>query len=161
MFLEDSAQIPSQRNRIPCICPEDEIFRPDTQLSKHHPSERENFSSGPSSVSRSFNLFQLASVRMFQQYFRMPLSVRSAIRFLSRSQIWEDSWNRSDDVDSCLDALIHKASRAFKIHTSGRQSSWSGPASFIYRNCVHQISSLDDRCLGPDAPNLDMKIACS
>jgi len=40
--------------------------------------------------------------------------------FLSKTQIWEDSCNRPDDVDSCPDALIHKASRAFKIQTSGR-----------------------------------------
>jgi hypothetical protein len=37
MFLEDSAQIPSQRNRIPCI-------RPDVQLSKHHQSRRKELS---------------------------------------------------------------------------------------------------------------------
>jgi len=36
MFLQDSAQIPSQRNRIPCIRPNDVIYRPDAQLSKHH-----------------------------------------------------------------------------------------------------------------------------
>jgi hypothetical protein len=29
-----------------------------------------------------------------------------------------DSYNRPDDVCSCLDALIHKASHAFKIQTS-------------------------------------------
>jgi hypothetical protein len=38
MFLEDSAQIPSQRNRIPCIHPDDVIFRSNAQVSKHHPS---------------------------------------------------------------------------------------------------------------------------
>jgi hypothetical protein len=45
---------------------------------------------------------------------------RSAMGFLSKAQIWEDSRNCPDDVDSRLDALIHKASRAFKIQTSGR-----------------------------------------
>jgi hypothetical protein len=40
MFLEDSKQIPSQRNRIPCILPDDVIYRPNAQLSKHHPSRR-------------------------------------------------------------------------------------------------------------------------
>jgi hypothetical protein len=35
----------------------------------------ENFPSEPSSVSRSFELLQLASVRMFRQYVRMTLSV--------------------------------------------------------------------------------------
>jgi hypothetical protein len=40
--------------------------------------------------------------------------------FLSKTQIWEDSCNRPDDVDSHPDVFIHKASRAFKIKTSGR-----------------------------------------
>jgi hypothetical protein len=42
MVLEDSSQIPSQRNQIPCIRPDDE-----------------NFSSGPSFVSRTFELSSL------------------------------------------------------------------------------------------------------
>jgi len=42
------------------------------------------------------------------------------MRFLSKTQIWEDSCNRLDDVDSRPNALIHKASRAFKIQTFGR-----------------------------------------
>jgi len=81
--------------------------------------------------------------------------------FLSKTQIWEDSCNRPDDVDSHPDALIHKASRAFKIKTSGLQSSWFGRASYIYGNCVHQINRLDDHSYGPDVQSLDMKIACS
>jgi hypothetical protein len=42
------------------------------------------------------------------------------MRFLSKTQIWEDSYNRLDDVDFRSDALIHMASRAFKIKTSER-----------------------------------------
>jgi hypothetical protein len=54
----------------------------------------ENFLSEPSSALRSFELFQIASVqtasiRTFQQHIRMPLSVRSAMGFLSKTQIWE------------------------------------------------------------------------
>jgi len=64
-------------------------------------------------------------------------------------------------VDSRPDELIHKASRAFKIQSSGRQSSWSGRLSFMYGNCVHQINHSDDSCFGPDVPSLDMKIAWS
>jgi len=45
--------------------------------------------------------------------------------FLSKIQIWEDRCNRPGDMDSRPDVLIHKASRAFKIQMSGRQSSWS------------------------------------
>jgi hypothetical protein len=65
-------------------------------------------------VLRSFELLQLASVFTFQQHVQTPLSVRPAIGFLSKTQIWEDSCNCLDDVDSRSDALIHKASHAFK-----------------------------------------------
>jgi hypothetical protein len=123
-------------------CPS--IIRPDD----------ENFPSGPSSLSRSFELFQLAFVQTFQQHVRTPLSVRSTMRFLSKIQIWEDSCN-------CSNAFIHKASCAFKIQTSGRLSSWSWRASFRYENWMHQINRLDDRCYGSNAPSLDMEIACS
>jgi len=42
MFLEDYAQIPSKSNWIPCISPDDVIFRLDAQLSKdHQPGWRE------------------------------------------------------------------------------------------------------------------------
>jgi hypothetical protein len=40
MLLEDSAQIPSQKNWIPCIHLDDMIFRLDAQLSNHHWSRR-------------------------------------------------------------------------------------------------------------------------
>jgi hypothetical protein len=73
---------------------------------------------------RSFELFQLASVRTFQQHIWTPLNVRLAMRFLSKTHIWEESCSRMDDVDSHPDVLIHKASRSFKIQTSGRWSSW-------------------------------------
>jgi hypothetical protein len=121
----------------------------------------ENFPSGPSSVSRSFELLQLALVRTFQQHVRMTLSVWPAMRFPSKTQIWEDRCNYPDDVDSCPDALIHKASIAFKIQTSGRQSSWSGRTSYWYGNCVHLINCPDDHSLGPDVRSLNMEIACS
>jgi hypothetical protein len=71
--------------------------------------------------------------------------------FLSKTQIWKDSFNRLDDVDSRSDALIHKASSAFKIKTSGRQSSWSERACYTYGNCVHQINRPDDMFYGPNA----------
>jgi hypothetical protein len=43
-------------------------------------------------------------------------------------------------VDSRLDTLIHKASIAVQIQTSGRQSAWSRLACIKYGNCVHQIN---------------------
>jgi hypothetical protein len=83
------------------------------------------------------------------------------MRFLSKTQIWEERYNRPNNVDSRPDALIHKASRAFKIQTSGRQSSWSGRASYLDGKCVHLINRLDDHSFGPDALSLNMEIACS
>jgi hypothetical protein len=112
--------IPSGRSSI------QSIIRPDDK----------NFPSGPSSVSRSFKLLQFASVRTFQQHVRTTLSVRPAMGFNSKTQIWEDHCSCSDDVDSRLDALIHKASCAFKIQMSGRQPSWSECRSYLYVNCV-------------------------
>jgi hypothetical protein len=112
-------------------------------------------------MSRSFELLQLASVRNFQQHVQMPLSVRLAMGFLSKTQIWEDCCNCPNDVDSSPDELIHKASIAFKIQMSGRLSSGSGRASIIYGNCVHQINRQDDHSLGLDARSLGMEITCS
>jgi hypothetical protein len=71
--------------------------------------------------------------------------------FLSKIQLWKDRCNRLDDVDFHPDALIQKASSAFKIKTFGRQSSWFGRASYIYENCVHQINRPDDHSYGPNA----------
>jgi hypothetical protein len=47
---------------------------------KHHPSGRRGFPSGPSSVSRSLKLLQLASVWTIQHPARTTLSVRSSLR---------------------------------------------------------------------------------
>jgi hypothetical protein len=49
-------------------------------------------------VSRSFELFSVASVRTSKQHVRTPFSVRQVKRFLSKTHIWEDSCNRPDDV---------------------------------------------------------------
>jgi hypothetical protein len=116
---------PSRRRDIPSGRPTVQgIIRPDD----------ENFLSEPSSVSRSFEQLQLASVWMFQQHIRTTLSVRPAMGFPSKTQIWEDRSNRPDDVDSHPDALIPKASITFKIQTSKRQSSLSECVSNRYGN---------------------------
>jgi hypothetical protein len=75
--------------------------------------------------------------------------------FLSKTEIWEDSCNCPEDVDSRPDEIIHKVSRAFKIQTSERRSSWSGHGSFIYGNCMQQIHRPDDSLHGPDVPSLE------
>jgi len=162
VLLENSAQSTSQKNSVPwqpsrrrdipsgcptvqsIICPDDE-----------------NFLFRPSSVSRSFELLQLASDRTFQQHVWTTLSVRLATGFLSKTKIWEDCYNCPDVVDFRSDAFIHKASIAFKIPTSGHQYSWSGRMSIIYESCVHQINRLNDHSFGSDARSLCMKITCS
>jgi hypothetical protein len=87
--------------------------------------------------------------------------VRPTTGVLFKTQIWEDRCNRPDDVDSCPDALIHKASIAFEIQTSGHQPSWSGRTNYLYENCMHQINHPKDHSLGPDVRSLNMEIACS
>jgi membrane-bound lytic murein transglycosylase B len=111
-------------------------------------------------VSRSFELFQVASVRTSQQHFRTPFSIRPAMRFLSKKQIWEDSYNRSDDVSSRPNDLLHKASRAYKVQLSGCHSSWSGCSSFIYGNCVHQFNRSDARATPSERGSIQERISC-
>lgn len=154
-------------------------YRPDAQLSnasafwttcqtirthirlKHHSSRRCGFLSGPSSVSRSFELLQLTYVQTIQQPVLTTFSVRSSFRISFQTQIWEDCFNDADDVDSHPDALIHKASIAIRIQTSGRQSAWSERACIRYGNCVDQIDRPNVHPLGLDAQNLYIEITCS
>jgi hypothetical protein len=90
-----------------------------------------------------------------------PQRSTKALGFLSKTSIWEDRCNRPDDVDSRPDALIHKASIAIQIQTSGRQSAWSGRACIKYGNCVHLIDRQDNHPPGPDARSLYMEITCT
>jgi hypothetical protein len=80
------------------------IIRPDLPLCRETSNCSSLHLSGRfSSLSRRLSVFDQAS------------------GFLSKTQIWEDCCNRPDDVDSRSDALIHKASIAIQIQTSGRQ----------------------------------------
>jgi len=99
-----------------------------------HPND-EIFPSGPSSVSRSFELFQLASVRTFQQHVWKTISVWPAMGFLSKTQIWEDNCNRPDEVDFV------------RTRSSIRQVAHS------------KFRRPDNSLLGPDARAIDMEIA--
>jgi hypothetical protein len=78
---------------------------------------------------RSFELLQVASVQMSQQHGRMPFSVRQRKEFRSKTQIWEDSCNRPNNVCSRLDAILDKASHTYKVQLSGCQSPWSERSS--------------------------------
>jgi len=112
-------------------------------------------------VSRSFELLQLAYVRTIQQPVRTTLTVRSNFRISFQTQIWEDYYNFSDDVDSHPDLLIHKASITIQIETSGRQSTCFGGACIRYENWVHQIDRPDTHPPCPNARILYMEITCS
>jgi hypothetical protein len=119
----------------------------------HQPSGRRGVPSGPSSVTRSFELLPLASVWTFQHPVRTILSVRSSFRISCQTQIWE--------CYNCPDTFIHKASITIQIQTSGRQSAWSGRAFIRYGNCLHQIGCLDDRSPGSDTRSLYLEITYS
>jgi hypothetical protein len=84
-----------------------------------------DFSSGPSSVLRSFELLQLASIWMFQQSVRTTLNVRSSFRISFQTQIWEDYCNHPDDMDFCPDALLLKVSSQFKFNRPDASLPWS------------------------------------
>jgi len=103
---------------------------------KHHSSGRRGFPSGLSSLSRSFELLQLASVRTIQQPVRTILNVRSSLRISFQTQIQEDCCNRPDDMDSCPTALLLKASLQFKLNCSNASLPWFGRAYDRYENCM-------------------------
>jgi len=90
-----------------------------------------------------------------------PSMFDQASGFSSKTQIWKECCNCPDDVDSCPDALIHKASIVIQIQTSECQSAWSGHACIKYGNCVHQINHPDDHPLDPYPRSLYIEITCS
>jgi hypothetical protein len=99
VLQEDSVWISRQLNSVP-LQPSGRRVTPSgrsTVQSIIRPDD-ENFPFGPSSVSRSFELLQLAFIWTSQQHVQTPLSVRSAMGSLSKTQIWEDSCNHPDDV---------------------------------------------------------------
>jgi hypothetical protein len=129
MFKEDFVQFPSKMKSDPKL-----------------PSGRPSHESGRPLVSRRFKLFKLASVRTSQQHIqtlfrvpeessiqvhpsgwlgntvRTPFSVRQVKWFPSQTQIWEDSWNRSDVRSTPFDAIFDKARRGEELQPSGHQS---------------------------------------
>jgi hypothetical protein len=135
---EDFTHFTSQKIRFPASLSDDVPYRLDAQLSKaSFVRTARTFRPDLPLYREASKLLHLASVWTFQQHVQMTLSVRQASGFPSKTQLWKDCCNRSDDVDSRPNVLIHKASIAFKIQTSRRQSTWSGRASIRYRNCVH------------------------
>jgi hypothetical protein len=81
--------------------------------------------------------------------------------FCFKTQLWEDGCNRPDYVWSRSDDVFHKASRAYKVQPSWRQSSWSRRSSIIYGNCVHQFNCPDISLQGSYSQSLITVITCS
>jgi hypothetical protein len=78
-----------------------------------------HFPSGP--LLYREDIVPAVSVRTSQQPVRTPLSDRSDSDSF-QVHLWEDCFNRPDDVDSRSDAFIYKARIAIQISLSGRQS---------------------------------------
>jgi hypothetical protein len=83
-------------------------------------------------------------------YVRALVRARGELGFPSQTQIWEDNYNRPDDVCSRPDALLHKASLAFNVQPSELQSSWSERSSFIYENLQLKFNRSDAALFGKE-----------
>jgi hypothetical protein len=134
--------IPFGRSYVHCsIRPEDVPYRPDTRQTKHHSSERRGFSSGPSTVSRSFCSSLHPSGRLNSLSGRLSVFDQASGSF--QVHIWKDCCNRPNNVDSCPNALLLKARIAIQIQPSRRLSAWSGRAFNRYENCRFNFNRLD------------------
>jgi hypothetical protein len=103
-------------------------------------------------MSKSFELFSVAFARTSQQHVRTTFSVQQVKRFLSKTQIWEESYNRSDDVLFRLNTILDKASRAEDVQMSGQQSPLSERSYLVMEIAYYRSASV--RMLGqyhPDA----------
>jgi hypothetical protein len=136
-------------------------FRPDahqcleaSNSSRFHPSGRNSKLSGCSS--------EFEKIPVFQRIRPDDMAVQSGCHsvfdkhwgFSLKTQLWEDGYNRPDDV-------LHKASRTYKVQQFGHQFSWSGRTSIIYGNYVHQFNRPEINLQGPDAQSLIKVITCS
>jgi len=114
---EDSVQIPSQRNRIPSFRQNDLVMCPDA-----HQCLLFKLASFWTSQQHVWTLFRAQEESCIQVHpsgrcgntVRMLVSVRQVKWFPSQTQIWEDSYNRSD-------AILDKARRGEELQPSGCQ----------------------------------------
>jgi hypothetical protein len=96
VLQEYSVRISRQRSWMPCIRSKVLVNRPDAHQSSNIRSDDVVIPFGLPSVSRSFELFKVASIPTFQQHVRTPFSVRQVKKISSQTQIWEDNCNRAD-----------------------------------------------------------------
>jgi hypothetical protein len=92
-----------------------------------------------------------ASVRTMWQYRPNAIQCSTSNRVLSQTQIWEDSYNRPDDVCSRPDAILDKASHAEEVQPSIRQTPWPGPSNLIMEIACNGSATV--RTLGRHRPD--------
>jgi hypothetical protein len=184
---EDYAKFASQKTRFPVSRPDDVSYCPNAHLSKvpavrttYHtvrtpnyiPSiicpDDENFPSGPSPVSRSFELLQLASVWTFQQPVRTTLSVQPSFRIsfqnIDIGRLLQPSGRRgfpsgrahpkgkyhnsNQDIRALVSLVQTRVHQIWKLsasnQSSGRSSPWSGRAKPLYGNYLQWTCDCPD-----------------
>jgi hypothetical protein len=148
----DDRAIPSGRPSVHCsIRPDDVPYRPDARQTKHHTFRRREFPSGPFTISRSFCSSMHPPDRLSSSSGRPSVFDQASESF--QNYIWEDSYNRLDDVDFRPDALLLKARIVIQIQSYERLLAWSGRAFNRYGNCGFDFNHPDERIV-------NMEIAC-
>jgi hypothetical protein len=112
------------------------VFGSDACQSSNIRPDDENFPFGLSSVSKSFELFQVTSVRTSQQHVRTPFSVQQIKGFPFQTQIWEDSCNHPDDV------VISSGRYPKEWQQSGHQSTLSGRSVLIMKIACNRSATV-------------------
>jgi len=126
--------IPSRRSSVHCfIRPDDVPYSPDAQTDQASFVRMTCFPVQTFTVSRSYCSSLNPSGRSSSPFGR--LSVIDQLQIISKFNLRVDCFNRPDEVDSNLDALIHKARIAIQISPSGRQTA-------LVRTRVQQLRKL-------------------
>jgi hypothetical protein len=180
VLQEDSAQFASHKIRFPASRPDYVSYRSDARLFKASSVQTIWFpvrTPTCESIIRPDDVDSRPDLPMFREAsnctslhlsgrFNSPSGRHSvfdqALGFLSKTKIWEDYCNRPDDVDSCPEVLIHKASIAIQIHhpsgcygfPSGRppakassvRTTWIPVRTFL---CVEKLRTAP-ACICPD-----------
>jgi hypothetical protein len=119
-FKKTMSRIQNSLFQFPCIRLDDMEFYLDAHLSKHHMSGQRELSVRMSLYVQKLRT-ALSCIRPNVSATRPDaFSVRKVKGFLSKTQIWEDSCNRPDDVAIPPDAILDKASRVEDVQPSRR-----------------------------------------
>jgi hypothetical protein len=93
------------------------------QQTKHPSFGRHGFPSEPFTVSRSFCSSLQPSGRLSSPSGRLSVTDQASDSF--QVQIWEDCFNRPDELVSRPDTRLHKASSQFKLNRPDVSLQWS------------------------------------